>query len=120
METATKKGRPRKFDNEVRAMFPEMTDRQFQNFMYAMEIVQGLLRQKPGDFFITEKGKYRRQGIAEKIGRLYCSGYLSEDETRQLVEAAIEDYNNGATVKEIERSIKRFAENYFSNSNNIE
>ena len=102
-ETATKKkrGRPEVLPTATYSLFNEQERRTVQNQFYAGVTIIELLKQKPGDFFVTEKGKFRRQSIAERIGRLYCAGKLSEDEARELAEMAMRDYTAGATVKDV-------------------
>lgn len=74
-----------------------------ENRYYAGHAVR-MLRQKPGDFFLTPAGEMRRQGIAEKIGRLYCGG-IPKHECIEAAEAAISAYKAGQTVKEIEKTL---------------
>jgi len=108
METATKKkrGRPKSVYGILAEMYyPNEEPRAAQNRLYAGTLVAELLGQKPGDFFITERGNYRRQGIAEKIGRMYEIGLIDEDDARNLAQQAIDLYNDGATVKEIEKCL---------------
>lgn len=106
METATKKkrGRPKSVYGKMADVFPEMEPRAAQNMLYAGKLVN-MLGQKPGDFFVTERGNYRRQGIAEKIGRMYESDLIDEEEARDLAQWAIDFYNDGNTVKEIEQAL---------------
>lgn len=113
METATKKkrGRPEVLPKEIySAVYPDKERRTVQNNYYAVAIILDLLKQKPGDFFVSPKGNLRRQGIAEKIGRLYAAGKLTEEQARELSEAAMQEYEEGATVKEVVKHITVFAE----------
>ena len=107
METATKKkrGRPAQFTALDYEILSCRSNRAAQNLYYAARLAQGILKQRPGDFFITESGYYRRQGIAEKIGRMYVDGIIDEDDARNLAQQAIDLYNDGTTVKEIEKCL---------------
>lgn len=107
METATKnkKGRPAKFTALHYNLFSEMEKRPAQNIYYAGRIVI-LAKQKQGDFFVTERGSFRRQGIAEQLGRIYEAGLATDAEILELLEQCIKEYNSGATVKEIEKRLR--------------
>ena len=115
METATKnkRGRPAKFSNEYYSMWQDKEKRAAQNTYYASMIIL-MMESKRGSFFVTDRGNLRRQGIAEKIGRLYCAGKLTEDQAKELTQAAIDQYQSGATVKEVERTIKAFSDTYLN------
>ena len=115
METDTKnrRGRPVKWGASYYALWGDMEKRPAQNIYYASVIVD-LMQQKPGDFFLTARGNFRRQGIAEKIGRLYCAGKITADQAQELAQAAMDQYQDGATVREVERIIKVFAASYLS------
>lgn len=75
-----------------------------KNKYFAEAAAVTLLKQQPGDFFITPAGKIRRQGIAEKIGRMYYGG-IPKHECIEAAEAAIDAYKAGQTVKEIEKAL---------------
>ena len=114
METDTKKGRgrPNKWTAEYYRVFDDMEKRPAQNLYYASVTVHDLLHQQPGDFFLTATGRFRRQGIAEQIGRLYCTGKVTADQAQELTQAAIDQYQGGATVREVEHDIKAFRKSY--------
>ncbi len=93
-------------------MFAEDPEkRTAQNIFYAGRTIT-LLGQHPGDFFITEKGNFRRQGIAEIIGRLHFAGKLTDEQAIELAESAMEVYKSGTKVKEVEKMITEFAKRY--------
>lgn len=75
-----------------------------QNRYYAEAAAVTLLKQQPGDFFITPDGKIRRAAIAEKIGRMYYGG-LPKNECIKAAEDAMNAYKAGQTVKEIEKEL---------------
>lgn len=106
MEAATKnkRGRPEKFSKVIYAVWSDKEKRTAQNITYAGEIIERM-QQKPGDFFITEKGNLRRQGIAEQIGRMFDDGY-SEEDCIQIAKLAMKMVENGWTVKAVEQWIR--------------
>lgn len=106
-EAATKKkrGRPPTHPQEIYdLMFPDEERRPVQNKMYAYELIS-LLDERGKAFFVTDKGKFRRQGIAEKIGRMYSKGLITDDESRSLAADCMKDYENGEPVKQIEKRL---------------
>lgn len=106
-DTKKKRGRPKRLDYKVfEAEFAEGEPRAAQNMCHASTTIR-LLKQSYDDFFVTEKGKIRRQAIAERLGRLYNAGIISEERLRDLAKQAEEAYNNGMTVKEIEHFIRQ-------------
>lgn len=107
METATKnkRGRPKnKLFDKVYIAFSEKEKRAAQNFTYAACV--SVLFPEFKDFFWTDKGNPRRQGIAEQIGRIYAAGLATDEETKELIQSCIEDYWAGRKVKEIESSLR--------------
>ena len=109
METATKnkRGRPRKISALWYASFSDKESRTVQN-LYYLSLVTSLLEEKPGGFFVTSKGNFRRNGIAEQIGRAYDDGLITEEQVRELVDITINQYKNGRKVKEIESDLRIF------------
>ena len=59
-----------------------------------------------GSFFVTPGGSLRHQGIAEQVGRIMYAELATEEEAKELLKQAIEDYENGESVKEIERRLR--------------
>ncbi len=106
MEAATKnkRGRPKTFSEITYSFIDDVEQRAAQNKIYATAAIE-LLEQKPGDFFLTNKGNFRRQGIAEQIGRLIHAGYATEL-CKEIAEAAITFYEKGYSVKTIEKWIR--------------
>lgn len=107
MEADTKKGRgrPRTFKNTLYAIYSDKEKRTAQNLYYAGDAVM-ILGQKPGDFFVSAKGKLRRQSIAEQIGRMHIQDGYSETDCKTIAEKAIALYENGFPVKTIETMIR--------------
>lgn len=110
MEAATKKkrGRPARFPEDLYTVCSNMEKRPAQNWYYAGLLV-AMLDQNPGDFFLRENKSYRRQGVAEKIGRMYFNGKITEDEARTLALEAIKLYEKGVSCKELEKRLARLA-----------
>ena len=108
-EAATKKkrGRPANPMLEVfRVSYPEREKRAAQNLYYVCAAVIEILKQKPGSFFVTGKGNFRRNGIAEQIGRMYEQNGYSEEDCKTIAEQAQELYKAGFSVKAIEKWIR--------------
>ncbi len=113
MEAATKKkrGRPRSITREVIEEFPtEKTTRGAMNEFYACCCILKIAEAKNGQesFFVTAQGSFRRQGIAEQIGRIYDAELLTKDQCKELLQIVIADYENGSSVKEIETKLRAF------------
>jgi len=109
-DTKNKRGRPSKHSAMYTA-FPEKEKRTAANMYFAMGFITDVMKEKPGDknnFFISEKGNIRRQGIAEQIGRMLDAELITPDQARELAEECIKDYENGQTVKEITRHLSYF------------
>lgn len=105
--TENKRGRPKKIDDVWYYSFSELEKRTAQNTFYVAEAIR-ITNDKPGGFFVTDKGKFRRNGIAEQIGRAFVDGLISEEQGRELAEIAINQYANGKSVKEIEKDLRIF------------
>lgn len=110
MEAATKKrrGRPPKFSDITYTGWNYESKRTAQNLHYVGITVIDIMGASPGSFFVTEKGNFRRQGIAEQIGRIYDSGLLDKEQCKELLDTVIQDYENGETVKTIEKNLQGF------------
>ena len=104
--TKNKRGRPRKHELIENAMF-DKEPRTAQNIYFATLAIKELGSGAHDDFFVTNKGNIRRQGIAEQIGRLYESGAISAEQGRELLETCKKDYKSGISVKEIERRLRQ-------------
>ena len=107
-DTKKKRGRPAGFPEELYMINSDKEKRPAQNLYYATMIVS-LLDQNPGDFFLRENKSYRRQGVAEKIGRMYASGKITEDEARTLALEAMKLYEKGVSCKELEKRLARLS-----------
>lgn len=104
-DTKNKRGRPRKYGDILYAIFSDEEKRTAQNTYFASKAIM-FLQQKPGDFFVTKKGKFRRKGIAEQIGRMYAQDGYPEDQCKRIGEMAMELFNAGYKVKAIEAMIR--------------
>lgn len=107
MESATekKRGRPQSVTGILaRSAYPDNEPRTAINTLYAAHTIKKLTNGDP--FFVTPRGKIRRQGIAEQIGRMIETELITEDQGRDLIEQCKKDYQDGATVKEIERRLR--------------
>lgn len=61
-----------------------------------------------GSFFISDNRKVRRQGIAEQIGRMLEADLITVEQAKELAQWAIDDYNSGASVKQIESTLRLY------------
>lgn len=110
MEAATKnkRGRP-KLPGTIAAemVFTEKETRAAQNLLYAMTCIDKIGgRNNP--FFVTAKGNIRRQGIAEQLGRMLEADLITVEKAKELVQWAIDDYNSGTSVKQIESTLRLY------------
>lgn len=110
MEAATKKkrGRPKSANTIAAEMvFTEKETRAAQNLLYAMTCIDKIGgRNNP--FFTTAKGNIRRQGIAEQLGRMLEADLITVEQAKELAQWAIDDYNSGASVKQIESTLRLY------------
>lgn len=110
MEAATKnknkRGRPRTYIRDIaESVRDENTIRSTINDTYGSAIFASLTGEEK-DFFVTERGKVRRKGILEQLGRMYDADIISGEEITDCVRACIKLYNDGMTVKEIENRLR--------------
>ena len=108
MEAATKnkkRGRPPKTPDFVYSVYTDKENRTAQNAYYAA-IGFGILGDVYKDFFFTPKGKGKRWGILEQIGRMSDQNNYDEQSCKEIGIQAIELYKNGWTVKALERWIR--------------
>ena len=109
-DTKKKRGRPPKH-NTMYAAFPEKEKRATANLYFAMKFITEATGEKPGgknNFFITERGNIKRQGIAEQLGRMLEANLITIEQARELAQEAINDYNNGHSVKEVTNTLRLF------------
>lgn len=104
-DTKNKRGRPTKFNEALYLIWDDREKRSAQNVYYAGIAVREILNHKPGDFFVDKRGTFRRQAIAEQIGRIYKEGLLTIDQCRELAQVSIDDYNDGSSTKEIAKTL---------------
>ena len=57
-------------------------------------------------FFVTDYGEFKRNGIAEQIGRMREEELATDEELTELTRQAIRDYENGEKVKDIEKRLR--------------
>lgn len=57
-------------------------------------------------FFVTDYGGFRRNGIAEQIGRMREEELATDEELIELTRQCIKDYENGEKVKDIEKRLR--------------
>lgn len=114
MEAATKKrGRPRSAARETledcAALCAGNTNslRAQINDVYACSSLYHLTGPEY-EFFHNEKGKFIRHGIAEQIGRLYDVQFISAEEIPEVVRICMGYYEQGYSVKAIERYLRSF------------
>ena len=113
--TKNKRGRP-KTVNRILAdtTYTDKEPRAAMNLLYAAQFIQ-LLPEQEQQFFLTQKGNIKRQGIAEQIGRLYAKELISETECIELAKLCIADYNSGIPSKQIERYLRQLRQDLTSN-----
>lgn len=104
-DTENKRGRPAKFNEALYMIWDDREKRAAQNIYYAGFTVREILNQKPGDFFVNKRGTFRRQAIAEQIGRIYKEGLLTADQCRELAQVAMDEYNGGDSTKAIAKTL---------------
>ena len=110
MEAATKnrRGRP-KLPGTIAAemIFTEKETRAAQNMYYAGTFIHNA-GYSYNSFFVTGKGNFRRQGIAEQIGRMLKADLITIEQAKELAQLAIDDYNSGTSVKQIESTLRLY------------
>ena len=111
--TKNKRGRPCTIPGEMARIYndevlTEVEERACLNYYYATKFIFAVYGEnlKPGTFFLTERKKVRRQGIAEQLGRMYCAGLIDEQSGKELAQTVIDEYRNGSSVKEIEKTLR--------------
>lgn len=105
-DTKNKRGRPAIFGPALYAIWFDKEKRTAQNLYYVGQAVAILGEDKPGSFFVTDKGNFRRQGIAEQIGRMYSQDGYTEEECKRIAEVAITLIEEGYKAKDVERWIR--------------
>lgn len=109
-ENKPKRGRPLlPMTIAAKIGLPDKEIRTAQNTLYACTFIKEVMEERPGtpgSFFVNDKGNFKRQGIAEQLGRMYEAGLIDKDEGRQLANQVINDYKNGASVKELEKRLR--------------
>lgn len=108
--TKNKRGRPPTFTPAYYDIWNDMEKRTAQNMYYVGITVMDILNIQRGEetFFTTANGRFKQQGIAEQIGRMYAAGLLNKDQCKELAETVIEEYQQGTPAKEIQRQLRRF------------
>lgn len=104
-DTKNKRGRPITPTGIVARYFNDKETRTAMNMMYAGSIIVKLEQERKA-FFVTNKGNFKHQGIAEQIGRMLKEDLISEEEALDLTDSCIADYKNGLSVKEIEKTLR--------------
>ena len=116
-DTEKKRGRPRTFAgtmgrNMKDTIFVDDGLRAATNKYYAMKGLQAyygeLDKAKNGSFFISDNRKVRRQGIAEQLGRMLVAELITTEQAKELAQWAIDDYNSGTSVKQIESTLRLY------------
>lgn len=110
MESATKnkRGRPRTAARETAEAAGDLYNTEIRatvNGIYSSACIFHITEDQKA-FFFSPKGRLRRKGIAEQIGRLYDAGIINEGEIPELVSGCIDLYQRGYTVKQIEQHLR--------------
>jgi len=113
--TKNKRGRP----VSARYVYPyslrdmnngDLSDRTIRNKVNA-EFLTDLLHDRKEwaleDFFLTKEGMPKHTGIAEQLGRMLDEGIVTDDQAIEIALECVNAYNNGATAKEIEKSLRQ-------------
>lgn len=110
-DTKNKRGRP-KLPNTIAAetAFNEMETRAAQNISYAGTFIHAA-GYSYNSFFVTGKGRIRRQGIAEQLGRMLEGELITIEQARELAQWAIDEYNSGGSVKAIADTLRLYRQN---------
>lgn len=121
--TEKKRGRPKDKDLQERiALENAISDsprstRATQNAFYAEQIgffVMDLEDYSPElyDFFTDARGRYKKCGILEQIGRMVFDGTIAgDDEVYGLLKACFKAYNMGLSSKDIEKRLREVRKN---------
>lgn len=112
--TKNKRGRPKIFTDHVYTIMFDCEKRVAQNLMYAMEGYKIIhpdhtIYTDPDSydpFWLTKKGKFKKQGILEQIGRMYSQDGYTEDECKDIFQKVIVLIENGYSVKDVEKMIR--------------
>ena len=95
---------------EKRPKNEDRTERAIKNEFFALICLAVINKENVinefKSFFGSTTGKIKRQGIAEQIGRLKFYGLVTDKELIKLVRACIKQYNNGESVKDIEKQLR--------------
>ena len=107
-QTERKRGRPksemgRRLD--IIRSHQNATDRTEINRLYVVKCIR-LNEKEFKPFFVTSHGGFRRNGIAEQIGRMRIEELATDEELTELTRQAIRDYENGQKVKDIEKRLR--------------
>ena len=106
--TERKRGRPKSAIGrrlDIVRSLQDATDRTEINRLYAGMCID-LKQDEFKPFFVTDYGGFKRQGIAEQIGRIREEGLVTDEELTELTRQAIRDYENGEKVKDIEKRLR--------------
>lgn len=107
-QTERKRGRPKSTMTQavesMRATW-NSTERTELNRLYCLQCIK-LNEKEFKPFFVTNYGGFKRQGIAEQIGRIREEGLATDEELTELTRQAIRDYENGQKVKDIEKRLR--------------
>lgn len=119
--TKKKRGRPTiqvyadayKLNNGYGAYNRELSYRALQNKVNAEYFIVNVVDADNApndlfDFFYTADGTPKHYGIAEQIGRLLRRKLISIEQAIDITQQAIDEYNHGATSKQIEWQIRQY------------
>lgn len=120
--TKKKRGRPTiqvyadayQLNNGYGAYNRELSYRALQNKVNAEYFIVNVLIDHAPDlelFFMTQEGTPKHYGIAEQIGRLLRRKLISIEQAIDITQQAIDEYNHGATSKQIEWQIRQYRMN---------
>lgn len=105
--TKNKRGRPAGFPDHLYSEFWEKSKRAAQNTYYAI-LATSAMDQDTQEYFLKD-GVFRRQGIAEKIGRMLKAGKISDQEAGELARECMKSCQEGHKAKEVEAVLARMA-----------
>ena len=114
-DTKNKRGRPQTITGiiarqSIESAILDTGERAAINYHYATHFLYTCYGEnlENGSFFLSNNRKVRRQGIAEQLGRMLEAELITAGEARELAQWAIDEYNSGTSVKQIESTLRLY------------
>lgn len=114
-DTKNKRGRPQTITGiiarqSIESAILDTGERAAINYHYATHFLYTCYGEnlENGSFFLSNNRKVRRQGIAEQLGRMLVAELITTEQAKELAQWAIDTYNNGTSVKQIESTLRLY------------